>query len=184
MPPLSGFSDNPLRTHAALVTATLALLRPLHPYFSASHSRIRLPVATGAHFDETAAQLEGFARPLWAVGALLTLLANSTTTSSHTPAAAEIEATIQPWLEGLRTGPNPADPASYWGAIEPTDQRMVEAEIISYALLAAPERVYDPLPEADKAHLADWLRGMHGKDMPRNNWRFFRVFADLALITV
>src|SRR3569833_3279190 len=114
MPPHSGISDTPHRPHADLVTATLALLRPLHPYFSASHSRIRLPVATGAHFDETAAQLEGFARPLWAVGALLTLLANSTTTSSHTPAAAEIEATIQPWLEGLRTGSFLVDPASYW----------------------------------------------------------------------
>jgi hypothetical protein len=71
MPVLAGFSDNPFRTREDCVTATWALLSPLRAYTSPLGARIRLPVSTGAHFDEVAAQLEGFARPLWAVGALL-----------------------------------------------------------------------------------------------------------------
>ncbi|KAH8884159.1 hypothetical protein GQ53DRAFT_698322, partial [Thozetella sp. PMI_491] len=184
MPPLSGFSDNPLRTRGDLVRATLALLKPLHPYFSPEHARIRIPSATGAHFDEGAAQLEGFARPLWAVGALLAgLSASEPGASSDGPSADEIDAVLAPWLHGLATGTDPSHP-EFWGAVNETDQRMVEAEIIAFVLLAAPDRVYEPLSPAAKANVRQWLLGLHGKPMPVNNWRWFRVFADLALVRV
>merc|ERR1712000_694818 len=71
MPPLHGFSDNSFRTRDDVVHAAGALLKPLAKYFSPGKARIRVPYATGTHFDETAAQLEGFARPLWAIGSLL-----------------------------------------------------------------------------------------------------------------
>ena len=70
MPSLAGFSDNKLRTRCDLVTGTYALLTPVLKYQSPKGARIRLPISA-AHFDETAAQPEGFARPLWAVAALL-----------------------------------------------------------------------------------------------------------------
>lgn len=71
MPPLSGFSDNDFETRDDIIHVTEALLRPLIPYMSLNKGRIKLPHATGTHFNKTAAQLKGFARPLWAVGALL-----------------------------------------------------------------------------------------------------------------
>lgn len=175
MPPLPGFSDNPFENRTDFVKATVAFLKPLHPHFSSHHARISLPVATGAHFDKGAAELEGFARPLWAVGALLN--------SGDAQADSNILEALQPWIDGFVAGTDPSHP-EYWGEIHDKDQRMVEAEIIAFALLSAPDKLYHALePEAQK-NVTAWLRGMNGKVMPFNNWRFFRVFADLALVKV
>lgn len=180
MPSLPGFSDNPLRTHTDLLHATLALLKPLIPHFSPTKARIRLPIATGAHFDESAAQLEGFARPLWAVGALLLYSSSPSCDPEH---VALIEEATRLWVEGIASGTDPENP-EFWGLIQDTDQRMVEAEIISFALLAAPEKTFTPLSELQKRNLATWLRSLRGMEMPPTNWRWFRVFANLALVKV
>ncbi|TLD34259.1 hypothetical protein PspLS_00316 [Pyricularia sp. CBS 133598] len=179
MPPLDGFTDNPWLTRADFLTGTTALLKPLHPFFSPSNARIRLSPATGTHFDETAAQLEGFARPLWAVGALL--LGNDSTAKDAD--STDLDSLLQPWITGIATGTDP-EHAEYWGAISPTDQRMVEAEIVSFALLAAPDTLYTALNARSQTNVANWLRGMVGKSMPLNNWRWFRVLSELALIKV
>jgi hypothetical protein len=97
MPPLHGFSDNPFCTREDIVTAVYALLTPLIPYQSPRGARIHLPVGTGAHFDEKAAQLEGFARPLWAIGALLA------SHDKNTP----IDERLQGWIRGMAAGADP-----------------------------------------------------------------------------
>ncbi|KAL1893132.1 hypothetical protein Sste5346_006564 [Sporothrix stenoceras] len=169
MPPHPGFSDNPLRTRADVVKATLALLRPLQQTcFSPEKGRVRIPVATGAHFDEAAAQLEGFARPLWAVGALLEGGSND-------------DDVLGPWIKGIAVGTDPAHP-EYWGNINDMDQRMVESEIVSYALLAAPNQLFYAQPLRVQANIVAWLRQMSGKEMPPTNWLWFRVMANLALL--
>ncbi|WYZ43871.1 hypothetical protein EsH8_VII_000307 [Colletotrichum jinshuiense] len=179
MPPLPGFSDNPLRTRSDLIQATLALLRPLLPHFSPFKGRIRVPVSSATHFDETAAQLEGFARPLWAVGALL-LGADST---SDPDLANSINNVVQPWIDGFVAGTDP-EHSEYWGKINNTDQRMVEAEIVAFALLSAPDRFYKPLSLRSKQNITNWLQTLNGMEMPKNNWRWFRVFGNLALSKV
>lgn len=171
MPPLKGFSDNPLRTKEHVALAAESLLRPLLPYFSPGQSRIKFPIDSGAHFDDVAAQLEGFARPLWLVAAFLSD-SEYTNTSS-----------LQPWINGVRIGIDPSH-EEYWGDIGDWDQRMVEAEILSFGLLAAPEAFYTPLTDESKKHLIAWLMGLNGKVMPENNWRWFRVLSNLALIKV
>ena len=183
MPSLSGFSDNPFCTRGDFVRATLAVLKPLHPCFSPGHARVKLPVAAGAHFDDGAAQLEGFARPLWAVGALLAGLSASSAHEQGSPTAEEVNTVLDPWIRGIATGTDPNHP-EYWGDVGASDQRMVEAEIISFALLAAPERMYKPLTPEQQGNVATWLRSLQGKPMPENNWRWFRVFANLALVQV
>ncbi|KDN69319.1 putative conserved hypothetical protein [Colletotrichum sublineola] len=152
MPFLPRFSDNPFRTRSDLIQASLALLRPLLPYFSPAKGRIRVPVSSAAHFDETAAQLEGFARPLWAVGALL-LGYDST---SDPELLKSIDDVVQPWVDGFVSGTDPDNP-DYWGKINDNDQRMVEAEILSFALLAAPDRIYKSLNEKFKQNITNWL---------------------------
>ncbi|WQF87741.1 hypothetical protein CDEST_12755 [Colletotrichum destructivum] len=179
MPSLPGFSDNDLRTRSDLIRATLALLRPLLPHFSPAKGRIRLPVSSATHFDETAAQLEGFARPLWAVGALL----HGCDSASDPELAESINEVVQPWIDGFVSGTDPEHP-EYWGKINDTDQRMVEAEIVAFALLSAPDRVYAPLSQRCKQNVASWLRTLNGMEMPKNNWRWFRVFGNLALSKV
>jgi hypothetical protein len=181
MSPLSGFSDNPLKTRTHVVQAALALLRPLHPYFSPHRARIKLPVATAAHFDETAAQLEGFARPLWAVASLLHELDEADEEDEEL--AREILHVVEPWIAGLPEGCNPMSP-EYWGDINHMDQRMVEAEIVAYALIAAPRHFWSPLDDTQKDNVRTWLLAMNGKDMPQTNWLWFRVMSNLALISV
>lgn len=171
MPPLSGFSDNPFETRDDVIRAAEALIRPLMQYMSPGKGRVRIPHSTGTHFDETAAQLEGFARPFWAIGALLM------------GRAGDMEL-IQPWLDGFEAGTDPESP-DYWGPIKSFDQRMVEAEMISFALLASPrELLWGRLSQKAQQNLITWLSGLHGKDMPQANWLWFRVFANLALLKV
>lgn len=177
MPPLTGFSDNAFQTRADMVAAAEALLEPLTKYFSPGKARIKLPISSGAHFDETAAQIEGYARPLWLVGALLAAQKNEKASVTAD------ESILTHWVQGLQNGINPQHD-EYWGPIGDWDQRMVEAEIISFALLSAPEKMYDPLTDLGKSHLVDWLKGLNGKVMPENNWRWFRVLSNLALIKV
>ena len=61
---------------------------------------------------------------------------------------------------------------------------MVEAEVIACALLFAPNEFFHSLDETARANIVSWLRGMNGKDMPLNNWRWFRIFSNLALVLV
>lgn len=180
MPPLKGFSDNPLRTRDDLIKANLALMTPLLPHFSPNKALIRVPVNSGAHFDEAAAQLEGFARPLWSVGALLSGIA---TGLDDADLAEEVRKVTEPWVEGYAAGTDP-DHAEYWGSIGQGDQRMVEAEIVSFALLSGPDKLFHSRDERTKQNITGWLRAMNGKAMPDNNWRWFRVFANLALVRV
>ncbi|KAL3461895.1 hypothetical protein BJX64DRAFT_288851 [Aspergillus heterothallicus] len=177
MPPLQEFSNNPLRTREDLIAAASAVVQPLHQHFSPAKAFIRLPSSTGAHFDERAAQLEGFARPLWVISALL-----HSAQSDPTQASA-IRALAQPWVDGIATGTDPNHP-EYWGAIANGDQRMVEAEVIACALLFAPDDFFHSQDARVRDNIVAWLRAMNGKDMPVNNWRWFRVFTNLALVLV
>lgn len=162
-----------------MVIAACSLLRPLHAYFSPVKARIKLPIASGTHFDESAAQLEGFARPFWAVAALVSTLENGTI-NDHNGALADL---VRPWRDGFIAGTDPSH-EEYWGAVSDIDQRMVEAEVVAYALLLAPQTFFHSQEEHVRKNIAAWLQGLNGKAMPDNNWRWFRVFSNLALVLV
>jgi len=174
MPPLKDFSNNPFKTHGDFKAAATALLRALTPYQSSSGARIKLPLSTGTHFDDVAAQLEGYARPLWAVGALM---------HSKILSPEEVKDLIEPYARGLANGTDPAHP-DYWGPVVVRDQRMVEMEIISFALLSAPDTMFHSQTEQAKTNITDWLKTINGKDFPTTNWLWFRVMTNLALIKV
>lgn len=176
MPPLAGFSDNAFGTRADFETAAVALLRAIKPYQSPGGARVRLPLATGTHFDEVAAQLEGYARVLWAVGTLLH--------SKTTPKTQEVyDDLIFPYIHGLANGTDP-DHDEYWGPVVLRDQRMVEMEIISYALLVAPDTMFHTQSDEAKRNITEWLKTINGKDFPITNWLWFRVMTNLALVKV
>ncbi|KAL3471591.1 hypothetical protein BJX99DRAFT_266581 [Aspergillus californicus] len=167
MPPLAGFTDNPFQTRPDLVRAAIALLAPLNQYKSKEKARIKLPVATAAGFDDIAAQLEGFARPLWVVPFLLD------EQTKH-------EANLDSWIQGLEAGTDPESP-EYWGNLGDCDQRMVEMESIAVALLAAPDAFWGSASETAKGNIRSWLSQINEHEMPKNNWLWFRVFVNLAL---
>ncbi|KAF7546541.1 hypothetical protein G7046_g9270 [Stylonectria norvegica] len=168
MPPLPGFTNSPLRSRDEVVQAAKALLRPLGSYTSTGCSRVRIPVTSGTLYDETAAQIEGFARPIWVVGSLL---------MSGDPS----EELTAKFITGLENGTDPYH-EEYWGDIGDFDQRMVETETISYALLASPrERIWDRLSPQSRSNIAKWFVQLNGKELPRVNWLWFRVFTNLVL---
>src|SRR4051812_4234374 len=105
--PLAG---NPLKTRSDMIRAVNDLFDPLLPFFSDGNARVRLDGA-GAHFDRAAADLEGFARPLWGLAPL--------------GAGKNDFAHWHRFAEGLANGCDPSHP-EYWGTVNARDQRMVE----------------------------------------------------------
>ncbi|KAG4439698.1 hypothetical protein IFR05_004835 [Cadophora sp. M221] len=175
MQSLSGFSDNAFQSRDDALLAATSLLEALEPYKSPCGARIKLWTATGAGFDETSAQLEGFARPLWVVADLLAMLrANSS--DGHGVGNLDLES----WVRGLEAGVDP-ESDSFWGVLGACDQRMVEMEPIAYALLTAPA-VFFPSEVEKQQKLIAWLRSINDKEMPPSNWRWFRVLVNLALV--
>ncbi|WP_199041803.1 DUF2264 domain-containing protein [Glycomyces salinus] len=161
------WQDNPLRTRDDLADAVTALARPVAARLSDGRARARLG-ATGAHFPDAAAELEGFARPLWGLAPL---------------AAGGGDFDPEPYLRGLDAGTDPGHP-EYWGPIGDHSQRCVEAAAIGFALALAPERFWEPLPGPAKDRLARWLAGINHARLHDNNWLFFRVLVGLGLRAV
>lgn len=177
MPPLQNFSDNPLCSRLDLVKAAIALIKPLDPLKSSTGARIKLSTSTGAGFSETAAQLEGFARPLWVVAELMRL--KSTTFDPIMQDLLE-NVNLESWVSGLKEGTDPQS-KEYWGDLTDFDQRMVEMETVAFALLVNPSSFSFASDPVARANLIRWLRQINDHTMPQNNWLWFRVLVNLAL---
>ena len=176
MPPLQGFSDNPFCTRNDFIRAAVALIQPLDQYKSANHARIRIATCTGAGFSETAAQLEGFARPLWVVAELLHLKQKD-----DEAIGSPLETALGTWINGIRAGTDPKS-NEFWGDLCDFDQRMVEMESIAFALLANPTMFSFANEPITRTNLITWLRQINERKMPQTNLLWFRVLVNLALV--
>ncbi|MBB4184477.1 hypothetical protein GGE07_001103 [Sinorhizobium terangae] len=157
--------SNPLATRNDMQRALIDLFNPLLPYFSEGNARVRLDAAA-AHFDRAAADLEGFARPLWG-------LAPFGAGGGHF-------AHWDRYADGIANGTDPNHP-EYWGAVNGRDQRMVELAALGFALALVPEKIWDPLNSRAKDNLIAYLIHARQFDYADNNWKFFRIFVDIAL---
>ncbi len=160
------FSENPLRTRVDVQRAVGELFTPLLPHFSSSAARVRLSAAA-AHFDRAAADLEGFARPLWGIAPL-------------TAGGGEFDHWAL-YRKGLSNGTDPDHP-DYWGNIGGIDQRQVELAAIGFALRIARPQLWDPLDDAAKKQIAAYLVAGREHEFVDSNWKFFRVMIDLGLM--
>lgn len=156
---------NPLKTRADVRKALDDSFAPLLPYFSQSGARVTLS-GTAAHFDRAAADLEGFARPLWGIAPL----ALSGDSFEHWPLLAR----------GIANGTDPAHP-DYWGDVRQKDQRLVELAALGFALRLAPQHLWEPLSDAQKDNVRRYLLTARERNYADNNWKFFRVMVDMAL---
>ena len=156
---------NPLKNRDDVEKGLRDLFAPLLPYFSEGGARVRLDGA-GAHFDRAAADLEGFARPLWG----LTPLAAGGGDFDHWAL----------YRQGLANGTDPNHP-EYWGTVNGTDQRQVELAAIGFTMRMLPHLVWEPLPQEAKDNLASYLKHARKFDFADNNWKFFRILIDLGL---
>ncbi|MGY5780033.1 DUF2264 domain-containing protein [Rhizobium sp. LEGMi135b] len=160
--PLAG---NPLQTLTDMRRALTDLFDPLLPYFSEGNARVRIDGA-GAHFDRAAADLEGFARPLWGLAPLGA--GNGDFRHWHR------------FAEGLANGVDPKHP-EYWGTLHGRDQRMVELAALGFALALVPEKIWEPLDQRARDNLINYLKHARTFDYADNNWKFFRILVDIAL---
>ncbi len=159
---------NPLRTRQDLVRAAAEILRPLPGCMS--EGRARIFVGNGsAHYSEDVAGMEGWSRPLWALVPMLM------------GGCPEAEALWPLWREGLIRGTDPED-AEYWGEIGSFDQRMVEMAVIGCGLSFVPGAFWLPLDGKQRDNLYRWLNQINLHDMPKNNWRFFRILVNIGFL--
>lgn len=165
-PAFNPMAGNPLRSRQDLVTALRSLTEPLLLHRSTGAARIRLDAAS-AHFDRAAADLEGFARPLWGLA----------------PLGASGAGDFTDWAEirrGLANGVDPGHP-EFWGKPRDVDQRLVELAAVGFALRMVPHLLWEPLDDGAKANLTRYLLEARPLRFADNNWKFFRVMIDLGL---
>lgn len=170
MTPRTGLGWNPLagmviETRADMAAALCRLLAPLEAYLSPGGARVELSAA-GAAFDRAAIGLEGFARRLW----------------GGVPAAMG-GFDVLDWdglRQGLAHGCDPDHP-EFWGWPGTKDQRLVEMAAVGFALLAVPERIWQPLAPEAKRLVARYLRHACAQEHSANNWMYFRLLVEAGL---
>lgn len=158
-------ANNPLRSRADVQVLVREIVAPLARYSSPSGARVRVGMS-GAHFSDTCAELEGFARPLWGLGPLA--------------AGGGEFADWERFRAGLCAGCDPNHP-DYWGHADPRDQRLVEMAPIAFGLIMAQDQLWEPLGEADRRNILAWLSQINQRELPENNWLFFQVIVNCAL---
>ncbi|KAL6849296.1 hypothetical protein ACO1O0_008832 [Amphichorda felina] len=160
------FSKVDIKDRASVQKLLETVLDPLEPFFSPNKARVNCPGATAVRFDQTASEVEGFARPLWGLAFLLA-------------GDGQYRGT-EWWIQGLKSGTDPESP-EYWGYPRDNDQRMVEMCPLGYALADAPV-IWNSLTPKERENVEQWLgNSINEKDMPNTNWLWFRVFANLGL---
>lgn len=161
-------SLNPLRTRADVERAAVQLIEPLIPLLSPGKARLHLG-ETGAVYPADIAEMEAFARPLWAI---VPMLAGG---------CEAVEPIWAHWKQGIIHGVDPAHP-EYWGEVVDYDQRLVEMAVFGMGMALAPQRFFFELPETAQKNLHAWLDQINRRDMPKNNWIFFRVLVNAGFM--
>ena len=159
-------SKNPMKTRADAEKAAVSLIKPLIPLLSEGKARLHLG-ETGAVYDSGIAEVEAFARPLWAIVPMLAGKCES------------VKPIWECWKTGIINGTDPAHP-EYWGKVESCDQRLVEMAVFGLGMSIAPDEFYFSLPEKTQDDLYNWLDCINHCEMPHNNWTFFRVLVNMG----
>jgi hypothetical protein len=160
---------NPLLCRADVAKAASQLLTPLLALLSEGKARLQLG-DTGAVYPAEIAQMEAFARPLWAI---IPMLAGD---------CAEAAPLWEAWREGISHGVDPEQP-EYWGEVGDFDQRLVEMAVFGMGMSIAPEQFFFSLPECTRKQLYAWLNQINLRELPKNNWIFFRVLVNIGFET-
>jgi hypothetical protein len=159
------FADNPLVTRADVARMAQALIAPLPGLLSPGGARLRLGT-DGAVFDAVAAELEGYARPLWGLAPFV--------------AGGGSFDQMALWRSGLLAGTDPDHP-EFWGWPKDFDQRLVEMAPIGFALALVPEELLGGADPAARTRVVTWLRQAERLKPVNNNWWFFRLLVGLGL---
>ncbi len=163
-----------LFSRAQWAQALLEIIRPLKSSYSPGKAYLT-GGKSGVSYGSRTAGMEGFARILWGLGPLWSQAISSL------PENLQEEA--KEWqviyLEGIKHGTDPAH-EEYWGVLEDYDQKMVEMAALAAALSLAPKILWDPLSGKEQQAFYRWLWQINEREINNNNWRYFRILANMA----
>jgi hypothetical protein len=168
-PSFNPMTGNPLSTRADVARAIRDLYLPLTSHYSDGCARVRLDMS-GALFERGAADLEGFARPLWGLA----------------PLAAGGGADFVDWgvfRRGLANGMDPKHP-EFWGHLKEYDQRLVELAAIGFALALIPDVLWSQQPADARRNIVSYLQLAYARYFGEDNWVFFRLMIGLGLTAI
>ena len=140
------------------------ILAPVRPFFTQAGAILG---GSGACYGPDTAAMEAFLRPLWGLVPYWAGGGPNTGFEALYP-------------KGLAAGTDPDD-KEYWGGFWDGDQRFVEMGAIAFGLLLTPEMLWEPLTNAQKERLVQWLSAINHHRLPESNWLFFRVIVNVAL---
>lgn len=167
-------AQNPLRTRQDAAGMLLDLIRPLRGLYSPGGALLH-PGSTGTSYTEKSARMEGWARVLWGLGPLL----GGDNAALPAPWQAELDDWAALYRRGLVAGTDPENP-EYWGDITDFEQKMCEVAPLAIALCVARDKLWDPLTDAQRQAVWQWLDGINRCGVHPNNWRFFRILTNMA----
>lgn len=160
------YTEADFATKQAAQASLLRLLEPLLPFYSQGGARVELG-ATSAHYENDSVPMEAFARPLWGLVPFW--------------AGGGRHAVFEDlYRRGFAAGPDPESP-EYWHTCRDYDQKFCEMAAVSYGLLFAPDKVWDPLSGKAKDDLVEWLWEINRHECCACNWQWFAILTNLAL---
>lgn len=145
----------------------LRLLEPLKEYYTEGKAGLDLG-NTGAAYPRSTILMEAFSRPLWGL-------------TPYWAGGGIEEEFASIYREGIANGTNP-EHAEYWGGFHDCDQMFVEMAALAYSMLFVPDVVWEPLTQEIKERAARWLNGINRYEVADNNWQFFKVLTNVALM--
>jgi hypothetical protein len=160
--------NNPLLTRADVEQSFLDIVKPVMAILKQEQPG-RLDIGkSGAVYDETRIETEGFLRLLWGFGPLF---------SDEAKVAAYPEL-FKAVTEGILAGTDPAS-SSYWrGDLRDYDQSFVEMGALAAFLIETKGSFWDTLAIEENQQLHAWLNQINLKQIPHTNWLFFRVLVN------
>lgn len=142
----------------------VSLMNPLKPFFDGK-GKLKFG-SHGTVYSETAREVEAFLRPLWGFGPHLVFENDN-----------EL---LEYYMDGIVSGTSP-NSDYYWGDVTDYDQLIVEMASLSTCFLLNKEKMWDRFSDIERYNIHRWLIFINNKDIPRNNWHFFRILVNLSM---
>lgn len=143
------------------------IVGPLREFYTSGRAGVDIG-STGACYPEKTIRMEAFSRPLWGL-------------TPYWAGGGPEGKLAEIYREGLKNGTDPRHP-EYWGGFRDCDQMFVEMAAIAYAMLFAPDVIWNPLDCETRERVAVWLNGINRYEVADNNWQFFKILTNVALM--
>lgn len=156
-----------LKTKQDFIDCLKKIINPVRDYYTPGKAGIKLDHIEASYSDEIA-KMEAFSRILWGLSPLW----------ACGESAGEFD---DIYVQGIINGTDP-ESDEYWGDLPAVsgDQRIVEMAAIGLSLILAPEKVWEPLTEKQKANFHRWLNQVNCEILCDNNWQLFPLLVNLG----